>query len=365
MDLWSEHSIFGIQEKLFLTDRNYAKFLCSGAGCSEGTASWTSKPELSDYISFVGLFIHYINGISPHNSIESSPVLQDTGALTPIPSARAIPPSPIGANAMLVLGGYSYGSLLTSHLPTTDVILKRFTDITKGSVEAEIRIRAQALSGQWNKEDHNQYGARRGQNLRTHHKHGNSPRNPAISFGGGEVDLGSQRSSRESKRSSDVIRRSADLSRKKILGARSIEAEVENEEHIDFEKIAEPDTYYLLISPLLPPISLLATMFSKFGSHSASRDNALSSHQNRQKSSQMDEQLASHSTLAIYGDSDFFTSKKKLRKWAESLAERPNSRFRFREIGGAGHFWQEEGVARRMRGCIREWLQPTVSCDDV
>lgn len=331
------------------------KFISSGAGSSKGTASWTSKPELMDYISFTGLFVHYINDIVSPSSVELSPIQSRAPpVLTSIQSTSAITSVPITPNlpgVLLILGGYSYGSLIASHVPATDAILEKFTNIAKGSVEAEIRLRAQSLSTQWNQEAHE---SRMGQGLRANHKLGSSSR---ISFGGEETEPGSRRTSRESRRSLDVIRRSVDRSRKLISRTQCAQVETSNEAHLNFTKIPEPQTCYLLISPLLPPISLLLTMFSKLSGPSPFKDDACPSQSKSKTSSTMGEQLVNHPTLAIYGDSDLFTSRKNLRKWAEGLSERPSSMFRFREIGGAGHFWQEQGVDAKMRASLREWLQ--------
>lgn len=330
------------------------KIISSGAGSSKGTASWTSKPELMDYISFTGLFVHYINDIVSPSSVEPS-LIQSRAppVLTSIQSTSAITSVPITPNlsgVLLILGGYSYGSFIASHLPAIDSILEKFTNIAKGSVEAEIRLRAQSLSTQWNKEANE---SRMVQGLRANHKLGG---HSSISCGGEETEPGSRRTSRESRRSLDVIRRSVDRSRKLILRTQCAQVEMSNKAHLDFAKIPEPQICYLLISPLLPPISLLLTMFSKLSGPSPFKDDACSS-QSKRKNSTMGEQLVNHPTLAIYGESDLFTSRKNLRKWAESLSERPNSMFRFREIGGAGHFWQEQGVDAKMRASLSEWLQ--------
>lgn len=314
-------------------------FLSSGAGSSKGTASWTSKPELVDYISFTGLFVHYINDIVSPSSVEPSPVQsQAPPGLTPIQSTSSITSilnTPNLPAALLILGGYSYGSLIAAHSPSIDAILNKFTNIAKDSVEAEIRLRARSLSTQWNKGAHE---SRKGHGLRANR----------VSFGGEEIEPGSRRTSRESRRSHDVIRRSVDRSRKLVLRTQCAGVETSNEAHLDFKRIAEPQICYLLISPLLPPISLFLTMFSKLSGPSPFKADACSA---------MGEQLVNHPTLVIYGDSDFFTSKTNLRNWAEGLSERPNSMFRFREIGGAGHFWQEQGVDAKMRASLREWLQ--------
>lgn len=298
--------------------------------------------------------------------MESSPVfMEDSINLSPIPSAQAISSQSLEANRQsitIILGGYSYGSLLASHLPTIDVILERYGKIAKGSAEAEIRLRVQALSTQWNKQAHNHCVAERGRaSLKSLKPPGGSSRSLGIVFGGEESEPGSRRSSRDSKRSLEFIRRSVDRSKRK-LDSRTFDNGIneEGEEHLELSKIPEIQASYLLISPLLPPISLFATMFSRFSNTSADKDDALSSIGKRQASASLNEPLVNHPTLAIYGDKDFFTSPKKLRRWAEGLAEKPNSLFRFKEIRGAGHFWQEEGVDIQMRACIKEWLQDVI-----
>lgn len=311
-----------------------------------------------DYISFIGLFVHYLNDIESHDSSVDKPSLIQSRApppgLTPSEFTSATTSVPITPNlpgVLLILGGYSYGSLIASHLPSIDAILEKFTNIANGSVEAEIRLRAQSLSTQWNKEVHE---SRMGQGLRANHKLGGPSR---LSFGGEETEPGSTRTSRESRRSLDVIRRSVDRSRKLILRTQCAQVETSNEAHFGFTKIPEPQTCYLLISPLLPPISSLLTMFSRLSGPFSSKGDARSSQSKHKTSSTTEEQLVNHPTLAIYGDSDLFTSRKNLRKWAEGLSERPSSMFRYREIDGAGHFWQEQGVDAKMRASLREWLQ--------
>jgi hypothetical protein len=118
--------------------------------------------------------------------------------------------------------------------------------------------------------------------------------------------------------------------------------------------LVTPEICYLLVSPLLPPVALFATMFSslsfavkkKSGSTSASGVLAC----------KPDDELVSHPSCAVYGDRDTFTSQKKLRKWAANLQQKPNSQFHFFEIDGAGHFWQEKDLVERMTTSIQQWL---------
>lgn len=259
---------------------------------------------------------------------------------------------------VLILGGYSYGSLMTSNLPSTGIILSSFAAVSKGTAEAEIRLRAMNLSTQWNAEAQQQ--PRRGR--RSAHSTLRASPHSAV-FGGEESEPGTRRASKESRRSIDMVRRSMDRSRTK-LGIRRSSSEVESvplEMKLGRMNLDHPNTHYLLISPLLPPISMFATMFSKTtvfrneNIHPAKPTTSASA-------SCATEKFRRHPTLAIYGDKDFFTSHKKLRKWAEQLMAEADSRFTCREINGAGHFWHEEGVDGQMRGCIRDWVVDIVGC---
>ena len=165
----------------------------------------------------------------------------------------------------------------------------------------------------------------------------------AVAIGGDESDPGTRRTSHEGRTSMDAVRRSMDRSRMK-LGLRQYRHSSEMsectfiEESLTPAKIPLPQTHYLLISPLLPPISMFATMFSK----------GLINHE---------EKLVRNPTFAVYGDEDFFTSPRKLRRWAEGLKAKPESQFHFHEVAGAGHFWREEGSDSQMRNAIKGWLQ--------
>lgn len=263
----------------------------------------------------------------------------------------------------LILGGYSYGSLMTANLPTTEIILPRFTSAAKGAATAEIVLRAARLSQEWNKEAQQTSEMRRGRSLKAQDTLRGSSHSVAV--GGDECEPGQRRLSRDSRSSMDGLRRSLDVSRKR-LGSRKHssgeKSEIASEEKLTLVNIPLPQTYYLLISPLLPPISMFATMFSKLGSKDS--ENKPLSHKGGTHGHGTDEKLCRHPTLAIYGDKDFFTSQRKLRKWAEHLASSLESTFQSKEISGAGHFWHEEGVEEQMREAVRVWTRDIVRSKD-
>ena len=267
--------------------------------------------------------------------------------LSSIPSAcelSSLPQSTNSGGIELIIGGYSYGSLITTLLPSTEDILKRFAKVNKGTAEAEIRLRAVSLAAQWNKDALLYREAQQARKTYSHEKLRVSAHAITAAMGGEESEPGSRRVSHEGRRSLDAVRRSMEKSRQKFLRQYSSE---KSEHNIVIEslvpvEIPSPRTHYLLISLLQPPVSMFVTMFSNLHlGHLA----------------QSEVKLLDHPTLVIYGDKDFFASQRRLRKWAESQRSRPDSQFQFHEVAGAGHFWREEGVETQMRGHIRQWIQ--------
>jgi alpha/beta superfamily hydrolase len=264
-----------------------------------------------------------------------------------------------GQPVRLVLAGYSYGSMIASHLPSADVVVRIFRSPLPDSAEAEIRLRASNIA-QLRKQDvrsrrRNGIQARGRGSLRVSDAvHGNSH---AISVGGYESEPTDRRISRElSRKSLDVsVRQSLDRMRERFTSKQANSTEDTPVETIAASdlKLVAPEACYLLVSPLLPPIASFATMFSSLSfaakkSSTTLAGDVLASTPNRE--------LALHPSCAVYGDRDTFTSRKKLRTWAEDLKQKSNSRFQFFEVDGAGHFWQEEDSMDRMKGSIEEWL---------
>lgn len=318
-----------------------------GAGSSKGRTSWQGKLETEDYFSFAGFFVHYIESLrncGPHTLLPMTP---DT-MLSSVPSP---PQSKKFAGMKLILGGYSYGSLITTLLPPIESILARFSKVDKGTAAAEIRLRAISLAAQWNKDALLYHEAQQARKLGLHENLRASARAMAVIVGGEESEPGSRRTSHESRKSLDAVRRSMDRSRRKLLRQHSSEIseyKLVVESLVPVE-IPTPQTYYLLISFLQPPISMFATMFSNLRSGYLAEREA---------------KFVDHPTLLVYGDKDLFASQRKLRRWAENLKSKPSSLFRFAEVTGAGHFWREEGVEIQMRGCIREWIQDIARSHD-
>ncbi|RMJ24912.1 hypothetical protein PHISP_04221 [Aspergillus sp. HF37] len=246
-----------------------------GAGDSEGRTSWTAKPELADYVTFYGFMLLYLYTLQ-------------LGA----PAHKGDSDSPAGMH--LILGGYSYGSLIASHLPATDVVVDLFRQAVSGTAPYEVCKIAEKIAA--------------------HSKE----------------RLGLQTQSPTADKPTTAI------------------------DGDGFDKISGSTVSYLLVSPLLPPLSQLLTVFSKL---SLDLGVEIPAQGKQIPCPKPATQLGEHRTLAIYGNQDGFTSAKKLRTWAAGLSERPQSQFQTREIDRAGHFWREDGVAIQARRVLEDWLE--------
>jgi alpha/beta superfamily hydrolase len=245
----------------------------------------------------------------------------------------------------LVLGGYSYGSWICTHLPSITEIIKQFDAPSEGGTAAEIKARAEHLTTQTNLE------------MRASFAESKAKHSHTLSVGGEETSPEKRRRSGESSpsRLTQDLRKSLDFARKigsvrkKHYEQASSEA-AKNEETLEASATPEaaPDqrvsVAYLLISPLLPPISAFTTL--PFGS------NALRGH-----SEEILHRLSANPTLAVFANNDAFTSAKKLREWAQDLSTRANSRFQFVEIDGAGHFWRTHQVQKSLRVAMGHWVK--------
>lgn len=266
-----------------------------GAGDSGGRTSWTARPELADYVSFYVFVLHYLSRLqSSIFSITFTPVgdVDSDQNSSRIVNSDAInnrrPPM-----IDLVLGGYSYGSMISSHLPSLETILDLIRDPAPGTHLAEIRKIVEKTS----------------------------------------------------VRSLIEIR-----SKMQLPSLRSEEIVDGNVVHACLRARIS----YLLVSPLLSPVSQLLTAFSRL-SFNAGASTAIDGRQ--VSCPESTEQLFAHRTLAIYGNRDIFTSSTDLHKWSEKLTNRPQSKFGYREIDGAGHFWREDGAETQARSALKEWLR--------
>ncbi|KAL4813618.1 Alpha/Beta hydrolase protein [Aspergillus spinulosporus] len=240
-----------------------------GAGGSHGRTSWTAKPELADYVSFYGFMMLYLSFLARQLGKSSGEI-------------------------QLILGGYSYGSFIASHLPASQVVVDLIINALHGTPAHEILLIV----------------------------------NTVCALSRDEIPL---------------------LTQSPILDPKDLSQEAR-----ELLQLGGTTISYLLVSPLLPPINLFLTLFTDLSLEVVTQ---ASGKRRPIPCPKPKGQLCAHRTLAIYGDEDTFTSISKLRKWSGELRSVPRSQFQSAEVKGAGHFWREDGVEQQARQALRLWLR--------
>lgn len=333
-----------------------------GAGHSAGRTSWTSRPERDDYTSFIGFLVYYIHHIDP-----------------PPPSSPAA-----GAAPILIMGGYSYGAMITTQLPPLPAVLAAFASPAAASDAAHIRLRAETLAHQQRELLLMSTSlAVGGAGARAR---GRDRRSLRVGQGGGSLSSHAGRKSHESRRSFSIdeaeeklrkgvqefIARTRQLSPGGSRGRNrgfsapdppasstaSAAAPASTSTLPPIESLVRPRPAYILVAPLQGIITSLATMSRSLTSADPSAE----------------AKLWQNPTLAVFGNQDVFVSARKLRDWtarmegggngttsSESDTEGTVSRFEGREVDGAGHFWIEEGVLGQMMGWVDQFVRGLTS----
>ncbi len=344
-------------------------------------------------MSVVGFVSHYVHFLDPFKQHASRPVSASLGegeggginengidadgdeqGLSPI---RVRPPTPLpteppsGAGPVLLLGGYSYGSMITSQLPPLEAILAAFSAPECGTHAAEIRLRAQHLaemqtvvlaSAREAAADHD-------------HLRPLSPRkHVGLRVGGDEEG----RKSHEFRRSlsaefeetirhgvAEIMARTRKSHRRTHSGRALPRGSEHGPDHL--LPVSERTSFrpaYLLVSPLQGVVSNLATMSlpvlsmpGKGWPRFPSRGKAAVVDEPPEaatlgKAAGAEDKLVQNPTLAIYGDRDGFVPVGKLRAWAARLEGVPSSQFRAHEVSSATHFWATRNVASTLREAV-------------
>ena len=299
-----------------------------GSGLSKGKTSWTGRGEREDYESVVGVGICMVVeifklfgdataeasftatiGLKSATTKQLKAPVTGPSHFTPLISQ----PEDREQSITLVLAGYSYGSLIASLTCPLSGICEKLAQPSAGSPASEMRLRARHL-------------ARKVHDL--------------ILFECRQLQARSSvksQSNNGSQYSSDMI-----FGGEESLNVRpSAKIERGRRMEIVFPKISP---CFLLLSPILPPLSSLLTCFSH--------------HHFSISAAQQKENLRSHPTLAIFGTDDGFTSHRRLQKWTREFQEVSlGGDFRGVGIEGAGHLWREEGVDRKLRENIGGWAE--------
>jgi alpha/beta superfamily hydrolase len=331
-------------------------------------------------MSVIGFITYYTHHLDPFRTSEPLPLGSKTMPTMPtIPSAETHATQP----PILLLGGYSYGAMVTTQLPPVEQILENFASPAVGSAAAEIRLRAQHLA-----EHENVVLASRLAALPKASGNGSSsPRRHVSLRVGGDED---QRRSHESRRSFTIdaeekIRKGVhELLAKTKLASRDRTHAVAREgsqspplEHLPLLPDLCPRTpAYLMISPLQGIITNLATMsflssasggfLPKLKGHSQKESTKTpeqnSSHDSAEREA-AEAKLVHNPSLAVFGDKDVFVPVGRLRQWSTKLGSTKDSKFQGEEIITAGHFWVEEKVAYTLRDKVVDFASRLLGQD--
>ncbi|WPG97521.1 Hypothetical protein R9X50_00029800 [Acrodontium crateriforme] len=398
--------VLGVVETLLKLGWVVGTFNFRGAATSAGHTTWTGHAEQEDYCSVAGFVIYYIYNLSRICSPSSSlPELLDSGFESSFDQQQPL---------QLLLGGYSFGSLVLARLPPPVSIINRFQEAEVGTSGAEIFLRARTLAKQtWRAAEASSFTSSepqtplRGRAMRDAHPSpeaaetgGRSSlhrvRASPVTVGGEETDSRDRRTHSRGHHSArqsleEVVRRSVEIPRRIVKShhahhpwhkSRSHERGQQTELDDGHSRPSTPtastptanttnaglnkgapvvSTRYLLISPVLFPFThtLCPPGASMFSSTTATRRG------HHQSDGPVGAQFLSHPTLAIFGSADGFTSNKRLQGWAQrqvsdstskaSGQDEREARFEWAMIEHAGHFWREAGVMRRLQEQIMRW----------
>lgn len=304
-----------------------------GADQSPGKTSWSGRGELGDYVAVYAFCLSLINvpGVLEHVSQDSITISE--------------------SKPILLLGGYSYGSMITAHLPSIQVVSECLLNALEGSPEKEIELRAQELGIAF-------LGYCEIQQLRGRESRKVSD---TATSGGGAVTMGGYGSADAARRISrdrshrkvevDRVRHSVERVRRK-LGSHRSDSGSGGVSTSQPPAMVVPKLHYLLVSPLLGSVASLATMFSrlKFEQRSITTVRDL-------PSAVPEEILSKNPSLIIYGTADHFTSSARVKAWCAKIEAKPGSLLASQEVQGAGHFWHNAAYEEKLITIVRVWLE--------
>ncbi|KAG9636637.1 hypothetical protein KCU64_g14510, partial [Aureobasidium melanogenum] len=167
-----------VVDQLLDLDFVVGTFNFRGAANSHGSTSWSGKAERDDYISVAGHLLIYMDQLHTSRTNDTTSAQSPTGHEPSNPSEHII----------LILGGYSYGSLIVTHLPPTSEILAMFRETQTSPWTSDILKRAKELALQTNTSLSNQVDPRGrlpNSPLRKKHKRQSSSQH-SIVYGGSD-----------------------------------------------------------------------------------------------------------------------------------------------------------------------------------
>ncbi|KAF3909311.1 hypothetical protein ABW20_dc0108974 [Dactylellina cionopaga] len=306
-----------------LTSRGWvvATFNFGGAGNSKGKTSWTGAPEREEYATIAAFVIKYVECLDPHSfSLPTSMAHADT---TPITASGAAASSTAEKPPIKVLlAGYSYGSLIASRTPCADAIVK--------SCDRDVLAYATRTAYEWaSTEKRRSFAMNRGAAM------GRSP--------WCLDDCDDEEEGGETSKTSD-------------RGVGDEKNEVTAESKVNYQVQMKLDTAWLLVSPLLPPVSILLNLPNPFSWFHKGRKKE---HENEAEAEggTHEEGDEEKEMLVVYGTDDLFTGVGRYRNWVKGRTEKGEGRFKAVEVEDASHFWMQEEVWMvKLREGVTAWL---------
>ncbi|KAI6246698.1 hypothetical protein HI914_04675 [Erysiphe necator] len=321
-----------------------------GAGESEGSTSWQSKPEQNDYMSVIGFMTYYLHYLSLPQLQQINQLQSDVDH---VPIHNICDPQKFELNdsldkdqlntwktsrTRLLLAGYSYGALITMSLPATiQSILEPFEEPLVNSTHGRIRQKARDLAKQ-------QISSTKGPMYLSNQDQPQKSMS-IVAQGPGECPYDSWLDSRLSYSSPKNSMNSGSFTFQQNYRSENssdyspfYESNKLNETLPQIKIAGSIDVAYLLVSPIQGIICDLLTFWS------------FKPWRQRNSLTDRDIKLKLSPTLAIYGEGDFYVSAKSIQDWAEKLAVpdigQETNQFKYVEISGAGHFWNNESATR-------------------
>ena len=335
-----------------------------GAAGSAGRTSWSGKAELADYVSVYGFALCYIDAVSPDVSRADTGVPGTDEEVSDTHGDANLP--------ILVLGGYSYGSMIAAHLPPPETVARLFANPTPDSAESEIKRRAIDLAKDL-KACFEMYAGDMtpsapkvtvaDQATGTGEAEPSSPAHSrthsrSVAMGGYESDTAGRRTGRDTSRKSldgERVRERIQKFRRRISYKEhrvhpSPSTSDGEAHHVLPDSVPVlPSIAYVLVSPLLSTVAVFTTFFSKLRFIPNGGDVG-------GPAAEEFHELTTRPCCCIYGSKDVFTSDRKLQRWTEELAATPGSEF-LAVRAETGHFWQEAEAVLRLRQGLTDWLK--------
>ncbi|KAK6349295.1 hypothetical protein TWF730_010045 [Orbilia blumenaviensis] len=304
-----------------LTRKGYvvATFNFCGAGNSKGKTSWTGDREREEYATVTAFLVKYVECIDPHAFMVATTTATPTAAASETIAATPPTPSILAKQPIKVLlAGYSYGSLIASRTPSASHVLK--------TVDKDILAYATRTAYEWaSTEKRRSFAMARGAAL------GRSV------WANNDDDDDNNNGEEEGGETS-----------------RNVESGTKVDEKVNYNVQLETETSWLLVSPLLPPVSMFLNLpnpMSWFPTKTKKEE------EKEAEESTEDDTEDERDVFAVYGTDDMFTGIGKYRNWTKGKVERSGGKFRGVEIDEAGHFWmQEEDWMVKLRDTVAGWI---------